>query len=119
MGARACYTAAMPTGGRRAKRKAEPAAPTRALSDLEFVGCEAVPMTAAEFDACDGRLEVWDAETETAWVVREGRGPAHESPACSAHMLADIPEALPSRVVVAAALACDGEQDFHARLRRG
>ena len=38
-------------------------------------------MTVAEFDACDERLEVWDAETETAWVVREGPGPAHESPA--------------------------------------
>ena len=38
-------------------------------------------MTAVEFDACDERLEVWDAETETAWVVREGPGPAHESPA--------------------------------------
>ena len=65
----------------RAKRKAEPAAPAWALSDLEFVGCDAVPMTAVEYDAYEGRLEVWDAETETAWVVRETPGLAHESPA--------------------------------------
>ena len=71
----------MSSSSGRAKRKAEPAAAPRALSELEFVGCEAFPMTAAEFDAYDGRLEVWDAETETAWVVCEGPGPAHESPA--------------------------------------
>ena len=72
----------MRTGDSRAERKAdEPAAPAWALSDLEFVGCDAVPMTAVEYDAYEGRLEVWDAETETAWVVRETPGLAHESPA--------------------------------------
>ena len=71
----------MSSSSSKSKRKAAPAEPALAISDLEFVGCEAVPMTAAEFDAYEGRLEVWDAETETAWVVRDGPDFAHESPA--------------------------------------
>ena len=49
------------------------------LSELEFTGCKAVPMTDAQLLRYEGRLEVWDAETETAWMVREPTSPTHES----------------------------------------
>ena len=50
------------------------------LSELEFIGCKAVPMTYEQFRRYDGRLEVWDAETRTAWMVREPTSADHESP---------------------------------------
>ena len=50
------------------------------LSELEFIGCKAVPMTWEQFQRYEGRLEVWDAEAETAWMVREPTSPTHESP---------------------------------------
>ena len=59
-------------------RKAEPAALD--LPRLDFVGCEAVPMSREQYRRFEGRLEVWDAELKTAWMVREGPAPAHESP---------------------------------------
>ena len=51
-----------------AKRKPDgrPAAvPMLPLSDLEFIGCEAFPLTRGEYRRYEGRLEAWDAETET------------------------------------------------------
>ena len=50
------------------------------LSELEFTGCKAVPMTYEQFQRYDGRLEVWDAEAETAWMVREPTSADHELP---------------------------------------
>ena len=50
------------------------------ISKLEFIGCEAVPMTREQYREFEGRLEVWDAELKTAWIVRDGPMPAHEGP---------------------------------------
>ena len=57
------------------------------LTKLEFTGCEAVPMTLEEYHEFEGRLEVWDRELKTAWMVREGPMPAHEGPGQSLGML--------------------------------
>ena len=51
------------------------------LSGLEFPGCDAFPLSLAEYRRFDGRLELWDAETGTAWMVREGPTWEHEGPA--------------------------------------
>lgn len=51
------------------------------LPQLDFVGCKAVPMTLEQYHRFEGRLEVWDAKLKTAWMVRDGPAPAHESPA--------------------------------------
>ena len=51
------------------------------ISKLEFVGCEAVPMTREQYLNFQGRLEVWDAELETAWIVRDSLMPAPEGSA--------------------------------------
>ena len=51
------------------------------LSELEFPGCDPLPMSPAEYRVFDGRLELWDAETRTAWMVRGGPTWEHEGPA--------------------------------------
>ena len=51
------------------------------LTRLDFVGCEAVPMSPGQYRLFEGRLEVWDAELKTAWMVREWPPTfIHESP---------------------------------------
>ena len=47
---------------------------------LEFPGCAPIRLTPDEFDGFEGRLELWDARTETAWIVRDSVSPAHEQP---------------------------------------
>ena len=61
--------AARPSGRRR-----------RSLSELAFPGCDRIPMSLAEYRVFDGRLELWDAETRTAWMAREGPIWEHEGP---------------------------------------
>ena len=46
----------------------------------EFPGCRAVTITREAIATYEGRYEFWDAETETAWMVREPTGAAHEQP---------------------------------------
>ena len=65
-------------------RKAAPAQATMddfvtALDADDFPGCRAVRMSGEEFDDYDGRVEVWDAATETAMVC-EPAGIYHEEP---------------------------------------
>ena len=44
---------------------------------LEFPGCKPVPLPCDEIETYDGRLEFWDARTETAWVC-EPTSPCHD-----------------------------------------
>ena len=48
-------------------------------SGLEFPGCKPVHLPCGEIETYDGRLEFWDARTETAWVC-EPTSPYHEQP---------------------------------------
>ena len=95
-----------------------PAAPRRAdepaLAGLEFVGCTAIPMTLEAFNAYEGRLEVWDAETETAWVVREPTTAAHEGPS---HGLAGLIERIAA--VRGSPIRCYGATDLLVRDDQG
>ena len=53
------------------------------LSNAEsagFPGCEAVPMTAEQFERLERHIEYWDAQSGVAWMVRETTL-AHERPA--------------------------------------
>ena len=53
------------------------------VSELEFVGCEPVRVSAAEIQGPEWegrRVEYWHALTETAWLVREPTSPYHEVP---------------------------------------
>ena len=85
-----------------------------ALSELEFVGCTAVPMTWREFRRYEGRLEVWDAETETAWMVREPTSPTHESPS---HGLTGLVERIGA--VRGSPIKCFGAMDLLVRDEHG
>lgn len=49
--------------------------------EFEFPGCKPVPMTTEEVVEYEGRLEFWDAEMATAWMVCEPTSPYHERPA--------------------------------------
>ena len=94
-----------------------PASPPPAelpLSELEFTGCTAVPMTYAQLRRFDGRLEVWDAESETAWMVREPTSPTHESPS---HGLAGLVERIAA--VRGSSIKCYGSMDLLRRDARG
>ena len=84
------------------------------VSELELVGCKAVPMTYQQFRRYEGRLELWDAETETAWMVREPTTADHESPS---HGLAGLTALIGA--VRGSPLACYGSMDLLVRDEHG
>ena len=47
----------------------------------DLPGCRPIPLRRRDLDTWDGRFEYWDGATETAWVVRDPTGLAHEQPA--------------------------------------
>ena len=49
-------------------------------SGLEFPGCYARPMTRAQYEAHEGRVEFFDSGAEIAWMVREPTHVPHEEP---------------------------------------
>lgn len=51
-----------------------------ALSELEFSGCYARPMTVAEYDEYEGRIEFFDSRAGIAWLTREAAHFPHERP---------------------------------------
>ena len=93
----------------RCPRSAEPP-----LAGLEFIGCKAVPMSYEEFRRYEGRLEVWDAETETAWMVRDPTSPDHENPS---HGLAGLVERIAA--VRGSPIKCYGAMDLLRRDAHG
>ena len=52
---------------------------TPADADLQFPGCRPVRLRRDDLANFDGRLEYWEARTETAWVLKEPTGGIHES----------------------------------------
>lgn len=58
------------------------AAPKRrklALSDLEFPGCYSRPMTLAEYEAYEGKVEFFDSGEEIAWIAKVQNDPVKEA----------------------------------------
>ena len=60
----------------------------------DFPGCEPFRLPASELDRYEGRLEFWEARTETAWKVREPTTIYHERPARRLSRLAERIESL-------------------------
>ena len=56
------------------------AAAPRGAAPPEFPGCKPVHLPRAEIERFEGRLEYWEAATETAWIC-EPTTPYHERPA--------------------------------------
>ena len=65
-----------------------------AFGPEDFPGCEPFRLPAAELDQYEGRLEVWDARTETAWKVSAPTTIYHERPARRLARLAERIESL-------------------------
>ena len=80
------------------------------LADLEFTGCRPVPMTEEEVVNFEGRLEVWDADTATAWMVCEPTSPYHERPS---QKLATLGERIAA--VRGSPIECYGAMDLLVR----
>ena len=94
-----------------------PAAPVPVgppVSELELTGCKPVPMTYRQLRRYEGRLELWDAATETAWMVREPTSADHESPS---HGLAGLVERVAA--VRGSPIACYGSMDLLVRDAQG
>ncbi len=96
---------AEPGGSQMPSGNAPPASPTPC--GLEFTGCTAVPMSYEELRRYEGRLEVWDAELQTAWMVREPTSPTHERPS---QRLARLVERIAA--VRGSAIECFGTMDL-------
>ena len=71
---------ARPTPSRPAPSTAAPVCDETAEPPPEFPGCRAVRITREAIADFEGRIEYWDAATETAWMVREPTTVYHECP---------------------------------------
>ena len=91
---------------------AEP--PRRARPGPELPGCRPIPVRREEIATCESRFEFWDAETETAWVIRDPTGFAHEGPSQRLAGLAQLIAA-----VRGAPIECCGAMDLVLRNERG
>ena len=69
------------------------------LSSLEFPGCKAIPMSREQLERWDGRVELWDSVTKTAWVMRDGPGPEHEEPIQSLAQMITLIAAVRGRAI--------------------
>ena len=56
----------------------------------EFPGCRPIRLTRDGLEDFEGRLEYWEASTETAWVIAEPTSAAHERPTRRLGRLAEL-----------------------------
>ena len=80
----------------------------------EFPGCRPTFLGRDEIATYEGRFEFWDADTETAWMVRDPTSATHEYPS---HRLAALSELIAS--MRGSAIACFGAMDLELRDERG
>ena len=68
--------------------------PSRAAAPAEappeFPGCRPIRLTRDDLEDFEGRLEYWEASSETAWVVAEPTSAAHERPTRRLGRLAEL-----------------------------
>ena len=84
--------------------------PRRARAAPEFPGCRAVRITREDIATYEGRYELWDAATETAWMVCEPTGATHEAPS---HLLAALVRFIAA--VRGSPITCLGSMDLELR----
>ena len=90
-----------------------PASPAPATPAATFPGCTPRHLPRSEIDTWEGRLEFWDAATETAWVA-EPTTPYHEKPSRRLTQLVD-------RIAAerGSAIDCYGSMDLLQRDEHG
>ena len=87
---------------------------TRPRPVPEFPGCRPVVIRCDEIGNYEGRFEFWDADTETAWVMRDPTGFAHEGPS---QRLAGLGQLIAA--VRGSPIECCGTMDLLLRNERG
>ena len=80
----------------------------------ELPGCRPIPIRRDEIARYEGRFELWDAATETAWVMHDPTGFAHEGPSQRLAGLAQLIAAARG-----APIECCGAMDLILRDERG
>lgn len=88
--------------------------PRQARPVPEFPGCRPITIRRDEIATHEGRFEFWDADTETAWVMRDPTGFAHEGPSQRLAGLAQLIAAGRG-----APIECCGTMDLILRDARG
>ena len=78
------------------------------LSELEFPGCYALPMTRAEYERYDGRIEFFDSREGIAWLAYEPPHFPHEDPL---NMLGRLLERI--AMVRGSPIVCRGAASIH------
>ena len=91
-----------------------PGRPSLKGAAREFPGCRPMTITREDIATYDGRIEFWDADTETAWMVREPTGAAHEQPS---QRLAGFGQLIAA--VRGSPIECFGTMDLLLRNERG
>ena len=87
------------------------------VSELEFVGCDPIRVTAAEIGGPEWegrRVEYWHAGSETAWMAHEPASPYHEVP--SRRLAALVERICQAR---GSAARCFGSSDLRIREEDG
>ena len=69
--------------------EAAPDAPARGYGPEDFPGCESFHLPERALEGYEGRLEFWDARTETAWRVSEPTSFYHEGPSTALSQIAE------------------------------
>ena len=87
---------------------------TRTTSVPELPGCRPVPLKREDLDTHDGRFEYWDGDTQTAWVLRDPTGFAHEHPS---HRLAGLAQVIAG--LRGSPIECGGTMDLERRDEHG
>lgn len=80
----------------------------------ELPGCRPITIRRNDIAGYEGRFELWDAATETAWVMRDPTGFAHEGPSQRLAGLAQLIAAARG-----APIECCGAMDLTLRDERG
>ena len=88
--------------------------PRDAQTAPEFPGCRPITIRRDAIATYEGRFEFWDAGTETAWVMRDPTGFAHEGPSQRLAGLAQLIAA-----VRGSPIECCGTMDLILRNERG
>ena len=88
--------------------------PRPASQAPEFPGCRPIPLSREALEDYEGRLEYWDGDTETAWVVAEPTTATHEHPS---QRLAGLCQVIAG--VRGSPIECFGTMDLLLRDERG
>ena len=87
-----------------------PATPARGYGPEDFPGCDSFHLPESALEHYEGRLEFWDARTETAWKVAEPTSFYHEGPSMALVRMAERVASLRGSPI-----ACFGSVDLLRR----